>query len=649
MHHVAMVDHRITLALIFAAVVAVNASGAASAPDYDRDVRPILSDRCYQCHGPDEETRAADLRLDTAEGLVDWVVVPNEPDDSELLRRVLSEDPDERMPPPETGLKLTAAEKETLQRWIAAGAVVERHWSFQPLPKEVAPPPVQDAARAASDLDRFVLARLEQAGLQPTSPAEPLRLLRRMSLDLTGLPPSLAEIESFRADLADGVDAALARAADRLLAAPAYGEHMAVAWLDAVRYADSYGYQSDQLNSQWPYRDWVVRALNDNLPFDQFLTWQLAGDLLPNATTDQVLATAFNRMHRMTNEGGSLPEEWLVENAADRVNTFGTAVLGLTLECARCHDHKYDPIASRDYYSFMSFFNSIDENGLYDHAAKIPSPSLLLPTDEQAAARAAAADAATEAERAWRQLVAAGEDRFTAWAASENADAPMPELAGCFHFDGDAAHPANAVGDDLPPGESAGVTPCRGVQGEAVRFDGDGGIEFPQLLEADRWDEWTLDFWLRDTAADPRPVVVAQRTFGTDVGYNGLDVMLEGGFVTVRIYRVWPGNGIGLRTRATIPPGQWRHLAVTYDGSSQAAGIRVFFDGQPADVEVLRDHIDKQTAVRAHGNGRFALGARFRDRGFKGGEVDELKVFRRALSPLEIAELHEPGAIAAAR
>jgi hypothetical protein len=356
-------------------VIFLAASSVAQAvgPDFDRDIRPILSDKCFKCHGPDAETREAELRLDTRAGAIESVIVPGKPDESELIARITSDDPDVHMPPPETKFLLSAAEKEAIRQWIAAGAEYAEHWSFRPLPDRVEVPPVKDAGWPRKAIDRFVLARLDAEGLKPAPQAEPLRLLRRMTLDLTGLPPTVDEIRAFQQAAASDIDEALAAAADRLLASPAYGEHMAVAWLDAARYADSYGYQSDQLNTQWPYRDWVVRAFNDNLPYNDFLTWQLAGDLLENPTRDQILATAFNRMHRMTNEGGSIAEEWLAENAADRVQTMGSAMLGLTLECARCHDHKYDPILTRDYYSLSAFFNSIDENGLYDATAKVPA------------------------------------------------------------------------------------------------------------------------------------------------------------------------------------------------------------------------------------------------------------------------------------
>jgi hypothetical protein len=339
------------------------------------------------------------------------VIVPGRPERSRLVARVFAAEEGRRMPPVSTHKRLSKAQKETLLRWIAQGAPYERHWSFALLPSRAPAPAVKNATWPRSEIDRYVLARLERERLLPSPDADPADWLRRVTLDLTGLPPTPVEIDRFLADRAPG---ARERVVDGLLKSPRYGERMAVPWLDLARYADSYGYQSDQLCTTWPYRDWVVKAFNENLPYDRFITLQLAGDLLPGAGNptatargaggvggrEQRLATAFNRLHRMTNEGGSVPEEWRLEGVADRVHTFGTAFLGLTLECARCHDHKYDPISQRDYYALSAFFNNIDEHGLYDRADIVPSPSLLLPTPEQEAEYQTARDAAARAEEA---------------------------------------------------------------------------------------------------------------------------------------------------------------------------------------------------------------------------------------------------------
>src|SRR3954453_3662398 len=395
-----MTSYRAIFVLSVSTVFCADSARAVTRPavSYGRDIRPILSDKCYRCHGPDAATRKADLRLDVQNGHSRQVIAPGRPEEGELARRILSNDDDERMPPPDSKVSLWPDQKDLLRRWIAEGAKFSEHWSFVPLPDNVNVPTIQDPSWPRQPIDNFVLARLEAEKLRPAAAADPLRLLRRVTLDLPGLPPTSEESRAFEKVMSSDRDNAYGKAVDRLLASTAFGEHMAVAWLDAARYGDSYGYQSDQLNTQWPYRDWVVRALNANLPYDQFLTWQLAGDLLPHPTRDQILATAFNRLHRLTNEGGSIADEWLVENASDRVHTFGTAVLGLTVECARCHDHKYDPISTRDYYSLTAFFNSIDENGMYD-IGKVPSPSLLLPTAEQEARLAAARTKVVDGEK----------------------------------------------------------------------------------------------------------------------------------------------------------------------------------------------------------------------------------------------------------
>ncbi|MCA9259484.1 MAG: DUF1549 domain-containing protein, partial [Planctomycetales bacterium] len=614
---------------------------------YDRDVRPILSDKCYQCHGPDAETREADLRLDTAAGLQESGVVSGGPVDSELAIRILSNDPDLKMPPVASGLALSSAEKEILTQWLTAGAPVSAHWSFRELPSAVSVPAVAEPDWVRTPIDNFVLSQLTQRGVAPSPPAPPLTLLRRVFLDLTGVPPTLAEIEDFEADWAKSPDAAYESAVDRLLASPRFGEHLAVSWLDAARYADSYGFQSDQLNTQWPYRDWVIRAINDNLPYDQFLTWQLAGDLLPNATADQVLATAFCRMHRMTNEGGSLAEEWLNENACDRVNTFGSAILGLTLECARCHDHKYDPILQRDYYSIQAFFNSIDESGLYDNTDKTPSPSILLPTSDQERDEREARTAVAAAEADLRDARSAAEPRFEVWLADRSRHVPEADLVAHLPCDAqtDDDQPRQLVYAESPRFDGSNPPPVlpqiEGKLGEAIHFDGERRWESTSFehFSASRARQFTLAFWLRDDAPSAAPVVVVQQTDGTDVGPNGFDVVLQNGLLEARLYRVWPGNAVGVRSTVALAPQEWTHVAVVYDGSSRAAGLRLYLNGEEVPVETLRDRVHKNNLTTRYGKPWLAWGGRWRDRGFRDGKLDEIHIYERALTPLELESL----------
>lgn len=335
---------------------------------YNFHVRPILSDKCFVCHGPDANKREAGLRLDIAEeaykALKDnpsaHALVPFKPNASEVFLRITAKDSNMVMPPKASNLKLSSYEVAVLEKWIKQGAKYERHWAFV-APKLPALPIVKQKDWPRNEIDRFVLHKMEERHLAPNPEADRERLLKRLSFDLTGLPPSLAMMDGF---LSDKSPNAYEKAVDRLLQSPNYGERMALHWLDVARYADSHGYQDDNYRSQWPWRDWVIHAFNENMRYDQFITWQLAGDLMPNATKEQLLATGFNRNHKITEEGGVIDEEYRVEYVSDRTNTFGKAMIGVTLECAHCHDHKYDPFSQKEYYQVFAFFNNVKEVGI---------------------------------------------------------------------------------------------------------------------------------------------------------------------------------------------------------------------------------------------------------------------------------------------
>ncbi|MCB1121391.1 MAG: DUF1549 domain-containing protein, partial [Verrucomicrobiae bacterium] len=334
--------------------------GLLNGSDFDRDIRPILSDNCFKCHGQDAKQREADLRLDTKEGLFGdldgyKVVAPGDLDKSELFFRIAHEDPEERMPPPEADRHLTDQEIEQIRAWIADGAQWEQHWSLVP-PERPQIPEVSDPAWVRNPIDAFILARLDAEGLKPSSPADPGIFARRVFFDVTGLPPSPEEVERF-------FNTRLEASVDGLFHSKAYGEKMAIRWLDAARYADTSGYQNDGWREMWRWRDWVINAYNANMPFDQFTIEQLAGDLLPDPSLDQLIATGFNRNHRGNAEGGIIPEEFQVEYVVDRVDTTFTVWQGATMGCARCHDHKYDPYSQRDYYQLFAMFNNLPENG----------------------------------------------------------------------------------------------------------------------------------------------------------------------------------------------------------------------------------------------------------------------------------------------
>ena len=346
---------------------------------FNRDVRPILSENCFECHGPDAAKRKADLRLDTgAPGQA--IITAGKPSGSELFKRITHADPEERMPPVDSGRALTSSDIETLRAWISQGAKWEKHWAFIP-PKRPTIPPAKNSAWPSGAIDRFVLAKLQRAGLQPSPRADRETLLRRVSFDLTGLPPTPREIDAF---LADASPRAYESVVDQLLASPRYGERMALDWLDAARYADSHGYSLDRRRVMWPWRDWVIRALNDNMPFDRFALEQLAGDLLPDATIAQRVATGFNRNHSIQSEGGVINEEYRVETVVDRVETTTAVFLGLTFGCARCHDHKYDPISQREFYEFYALFNNVPETAHVGNADKLADkPFVKVPSAAQ--------------------------------------------------------------------------------------------------------------------------------------------------------------------------------------------------------------------------------------------------------------------------
>jgi mono/diheme cytochrome c family protein len=637
--------HPSRTALLAAAGALWLASSATAAPpaakvDYNFQVRPLLADRCFTCHGPDEKKRKAKLRLDDP-AVGRRVLVPGKPDESKLIRRITAADAAERMPPAKSNLTLSKDEIALLRRWVAEGAEYKPHWAFLPLPDAVPVPAVADAAWPAGPLDRFTLARLEREGLKPSPAAAKEDWIRRATFDLTGLPPTPAEVDAF---LADPSPAAFAKVADRLLASPRFGERLAMDWLDAARYADSFGYQADGDSNVWPWRDWVIGAFNDNLPFDQFITCQVAGDRLPNATRQQRLATAFCRLHRMTNEGGSIPEEWRNEYVSDRVHTIGTAFLGLTFECTRCHDHKYDPLTMKDYYGLGAFFNSIDEWGTYDSAAFRPTPALPLPTPGQERALAAGRREVEALAARLREVEKSRDDAFRAWLARGDLKPDLPGQIGYYPLDKLEAdnHLANLAGDKKPGSTSPANTLVPGKVGQALRFTGDDPATFAAPAVLDRGQPFTASFWLR-TPETMKQGIVFQREAGTDTGFHGLELSFEEGRLQFALVRFWPGNAAAVRTRAALPAKEWGHVTASYDGSGRAAGLRLFLDGKPAEVEVVRDCLTKNIEA---GGGTLTFGERFRSTGLKGCLLDEVRIFDRALTDIEVAHLHDGHALA---
>jgi hypothetical protein len=634
------VKMEIRSSLLAFATLMLPTTSALAEVDFSRDILPILSDKCFHCHGPDAKTRKANLRFDSKEGAFRLrkgksVLVPGDSGASELIRRITAADDEERMPPPDSNRSLTTKQIHLLKKWVEEGAKWGRHWAFDPPRRSPVPRP-RSQSWTRTTLDAFILDRLEKEGLRPAPEAPRSTWLRRVTLDLTGLPPTLAERDAF---LGDPSADAYEKVVDRLLASPRYGERMASPWLDLARYADTHGYQMDRYRPMWPWRDWVIGAFNRNLPYDQFVTWQLAGDLLPSATKEQRLATAFNRLHMQNEEGGVVEEEFRVAYVVDRVNTFGTAFLALTFDCTRCHDHKYDPLTQRDYYSLFSFFQNIDESGQTSYFTNsMPVPALLLSDDatdgklahlrRQIQAKEKERDAErTKSKQAFEEWLRTRPNRF----------APRPVAS--FSFDEIANNQsANSVEAKKPAQAVERPKLVPGKIGNAVETNGENGFNFPGIGHFSRVDPFSLSLWLRPPSHAPRFVVLHHSKAPIDAGSRGYELLLEQGRIAFGLHHMWPGNSLKVVTKTALSINEWSHVTVTYDGSSRAAGVHVYINGTLAEHEMVRDGLFKDITYEG-GEPNLALGFRFRDNGFKGGQADELRVFNRELTALEAAHL----------
>lgn len=623
-------------------------AGAASAQtpplSFNRDVRPILSDNCFACHGPDKGNRKAELRLDLREAATapaesgDVAIVPGDVKKSVLVERIFESDESIVMPPPKSHKKLTAAQKETLKRWIAEGAKYEKHWAFIPVQPVTATKPGDE-----SPIDAAVSAALAKRQLQLQPEAERNTLLRRVSFDVTGLPPTPEEVIAFEKDREPG---AYERVVDRLLESPRFGERMAVDWLDIARYADSYGFQVDRPREMWPWRDWVIRAFNDNLPFDRFITWQLAGDLLPNATEEQILATAFNRLHQQESEGGSVEEEYRVEYVADRVQTVATAFLGLTFECSRCHDHKYDPVTQRDYYGLFAMLGNIDEAGLYAFfTPSMPTPAMPLLDAAAKEKQASLRRVVAEEEQKVAALRTAKEPAFAEWLKSRPSEVALPGEIGRFDFDTLVKNKlANALNEKTPATLKGDNKLVPGVHGQAVEFTGDDAVDLP-FGNFRSNEPFSVSLWLNTPDRKERAVVFHRSRAWTDAASRGYELLIEDGNLKWSLIHFWPGDAISIRAREPLAVNTWTHVVVTNDGSGRAAGLRMFVNGKPLATEVERDSLTRD--ITGGGGDTIALAERFRDRGFKGGAIDDFRVFTRELSSLEVLATFQPDAATA--
>ncbi len=622
---------------------------------FNDSIRPILSEKCFACHGPDSANRQAGLRLDVAEAATAELdsglraIIPEDVAASELIARVTSDDPDLVMPPPEAKIgRLSPKEIETLKQWIAAGAAYEPHWAF-------VAPTRPDADNPVAGIDAIVTTKLAARGLAQQPEADRTTLIRRASFDITGLPPTPKEVREFVADTSPD---AYERLLDRLLASPRYGERMAADWLDLARYSDSYGFQVDRPRpTMWPWRDWVIEAFNENLAWDQFVAWQVAGDLLPNATGEQILATAFNRLHQQEAEGGSVEEEYRVAYVNDRVTTFGTAFLGLTLECCRCHDHKFDPLPQKEFYSLFAFFDDVDEAGLYSYFTDAtPTPKLRLTNPEVSRALAVAEKACHLAEVELAAAEASARRSIADWLAgtgpqpsglAAGVDRSMPGEIVHYSFDerrNDGTF-ANTIADTLPATSPPDNTLVAGRAGQAVKLTGDHPVHTP-VGNFRRSHPFTVSLWLQAPSPYGRAVVFHRSRAWTDAASRGYELLVDQGHLQWSLIHFWPGDAASVRMKEPLPLGTWTHVTVTSDGSGKASGLQIFIDGHPAVTTTVRDSLTRE--ITGGGGDTITIGERFRDHGFKNGLVDDFRVFDRELSTLEVRELAEPGTLAAA-
>lgn len=623
------------------------AASATEKLDFSFQIRPILADHCFKCHGQDEKARKGKLRLDLPESAYairdearkEAAVVPRHPERSQLCWRITTTNEDDRMPPPASKLSLTSDDRKLLKLWVEQGAEYKPHWAFSPV-AEIKVPRLKDKSNGRNAIDAFVLSRLAREGIKSAPEAPREMLIRRLSFDLRGLPPSLDEIDTFCADTSPD---AYEHLVDKLLASPAYGEQQAALWLDLARFADTYGYQNDVDRDMSPWRDWVIRAFNQNLPYDQFITWQIAGDLLPSPTRDQLVATAFNRLHRQTNEGGSIDEEFRAEYVADRVATTGTAFLGLTLGCARCHDHKYDPVTQKDFYRMAAFFNNIDESGLYSHFTRAtPSPTLLLYPEGQEAKHKALEQEIQAKEAALAALRDSARQRFKSWMASGSHTIIGPQPTAAFAFE-------TVTNDSTPDSittNSAGLVDgpvqAEGKLGAALKFSGDNSVVCKGAGAFNRTTPFSFSLWLKPTEKQERAVIFHRSRAWTDSGSRGYELVLENERPTFSLVHFWPGNAIKVCAQTALPLNEWSHLTVTYDGSSRANGVRLYLDGEPLPTETVRDHLFKDILHRDKWGDMEAnsieltLAGRFRDSGFKDGLIDEFQVYDHCLTPWEV-------------
>jgi hypothetical protein len=604
---------------------------AAQSPSFNRDIRPILSDKCYVCHGPDAAAKKVPMRLDSeAAAKADLgggrrAVVEGDPAASQLILRITAENAGMRMPPARSNLKLSPGEIETLRTWVIQGAKWQKHWSLIP-PERYPFPAVKNKTWPRNAIDSFALERLEREALNPSPEASRETLLRRVSFDLTGLPPTPAEIDAF---LKDASPDAYEKVVDRLLASPRYGERMAARWLEAARYADTNGYQFDGERMMWRWRDWVIDAFNHNERFDRFTLEQIAGDMLPNATLDQKIATGFNRNHRANTEDGIVPEEYAAEYVVDRVETTSAIFLGATLGCARCHNHKYDPFSQKEFYQVFSYFNNVPELGRAMKYGNSP-PMEPAPTREQQAKL----DDLNHGIQAVQALFVRGKPAIdkaqTAWERqiSQTGQQKSPDVFWA---------PARSLDLNISFENEKRVPVAPGRTGMAGVFDGKTELNAGNVAGYDIEQRFTLSAWVYSDSAPDGSVVSKMLDKPQGKGYG---VYLNQGKVHVHLTSNYDDDAIRLETETPLAARRWYHLTVTYSGSRMAEGVGVYIDGKLAPVKVLLD-----TLYRPFGNAGGKFDYPFRVGGGAGPErryrglISDVRVYGRVLNQDEISAM----------
>ena len=637
--------------------------------DYNHHVKPILSDRCYQCHGPDEETRKAGLRLDIEKEAFKRLesgkkaFVKHSPGKSEAIHRLVSDDPDYQMPPPESKLSMSNEEVAILVKWLDQGAEWKPHWSFIPV-GEVDVPDVTDEYVAVNPVDNFIIQKLTSHDLSPNSEADKERLLRRVTMDLTGLPPTIEEIDAF---IADNSESAYEKVVDRLLASDAHAERLTMEWMDVARYSDSHGVSFDGSRNSWPYRDWIIDAFKSNMPYDEFMTTQIAGDLLDDPTIDDLIATSFYRMGQLEASAGSIAEEFRIEYVAERTGLTGTAFLGLTVECARCHDHKFDPISQKEYYQLSAFFNTTTEMGLGPTDDDRPPTLQLFKPEERVAI-----DSIQELMACVEQDIALRQEELEAIVTFINNTAPeteMPGLVDSVAFDAitdfkkkkkkkkkdaeDKFEDIKIVDGSEEIEATLGVTAEPGKHGTAACFDeeydyisikGEEGFEMNEAFSVSAWIHT-----IQSEYGPSQTIIGNSKHYGAD--YRGWDLWLDSSrHLHARLIHRLPDDFIEVQSRQIIQADDWVHTGFTYDGTGKAEGLELYVNGSRITDTVLADCLTRTIVpiddyTMEPDSTSIRIGKSYRlwtyDIGMFKGSIDEVRIFDREVSEVDMARLGE--------